>query len=392
MAKQYDLSVFLGKLSLFTLKQFCDWVNLEFEYIETNDKNDAFGQAITFFESLSTEDAKTVEAHFKAINDLTPEAGIEMLIEKACDQGLELPDNREEYSTYDLSTWFYLNHPELFQDTLTKYDLWDTSGWLDVYIQNSNQNNIRQKNNELQEAIQEYIFEKRSVRKHCVVKLHERDDGKITYVAFPQGFAKLEIGYGNSGQLDSQQVTQPVEHVYFTYDEATSMLSVKAKGGKPVKQKYAQLFTVSVLGQKVEFMQNKVFDLNKITDPDFEMPTEADVERVLVKSIALLRMDGTARYTLDVFDDGSATGLEGVRKHLQTLNHPERGCYVAQARIYAKFRNPPKGTRGTVTVQLGWPNSHNFADKQLHNRLREYLEQWGLIQFYSHELASGYGE
>jgi len=215
--------------------------------------------------------------------------------------------------------------------------------------------------------------------KYCIPKLYKYD-GKISYILYPQDHARTDVTYSGPEALDDIKRTIPVMKVYFTYDPKYSVLSVRAKGGKPVKKNLQRIFTEVVLQQSADKIAGRMYDLNVLKNKDFVFdydPTE--IETAKVKAIGLKAYDdsyrGFLRFNIDTLD-----GNKDMLRTLGEMNNPQYNAYISQAVIYVKFKKKPKGSRGTVTVTLTFPQSHNLAETRLHYRVKELLREWKLAR------------
>ena len=118
-------------------------------------------------------------------------------------------------------------------------------------------------------------------------------------------------------------------------------------------------------------------------------PHGPELELFKVKSLTILKYGKIERRIVENLSDTS-TGMDGIKAMLEHDNHPEAAANIVGAKLYARFKSAPAGMRRYVTVQLGWPNRHNFADKVTHNQLRDYLIKWGVAVQNTDEIASAY--
>lgn len=382
MAKTFNPQQFLARLDpslAATYYQKQKDLRLTFDVDPTWTKKEAGEANSDFLQSLTDEQREIAESDFRIVNELKSYAGADMIYQKAQQLNLELPDDFDQYSLQDKALWFYLKYPDEFISTTDEYELHDGSGWAEVYIDNKPGNNIEDKGSALARAVSTFYWDHFNKGKYCIPRLYKYD-GKISYILYPQDHARTDVTYSGPDSLDDIRRTIPVMKVYFTYDPKYSVLSVRAKGGKPVKKRLQKIFAETVLQQPESSIAGRMYDLNLLKEKDFAFdydPTE--IETVKVKATGLKAYDDSFRATLR-FGRDTLGGTEDMMQTLQNLNNPQHNAYISQAVIYIKFKRKPKGSRGTVTVTLTFPQSHNLAETKLHYRVKELLREWSLAR------------
>ena len=377
MAQTFVLKDILRHTNPSLVTEYCRRNNIPFELKNKEDEDETVNRFETIFNGLSREQQGQVESDFQEINDLCPNASIAMLIQEAKDSGQPLPtEDLGKMSEHDSAFWFYLNQTQTFDKVSILWEVNETLGWKEVYAGQVSLVKVSGKSEMLKRALSVYLMETDLKGKNCKVEEYVRDGG-ICYVAYPEDYARADVRYDDNNSLRKKEVRKPVFKIYFVYNPEEGRLRVKAGGGTEKIKAYQKIFMATVLEDKSDPVNDRIFDLDKLKDKNliFSYEPEDHVEYVLIKTLRLKYFDGGKRITLDY---GDGRGLADLHDWIESLHIPLDMVHITQAIIIVKFKPTIKRSSGKVTVQLSFPNSQNLADKPLHNKVRELLRRWGI--------------
>jgi len=393
MAKTFYINDFLRLVGAEILKDYYASINVSFDYDKNLNSENLIDFVLDHYKNLDDETQDRVTRDLREVNEMTAYAGEELLKTGAKRSKVKTPDNFEDYSQYDTALWFFMNEYSLFDKASTLFELQDAVGWRDVFVPQVSNAKAAKKRKVFEAALRQHLQDKELKGRYCIVEKYNKD-GKLFFVAFPQDYAQADYHYSSATKLNDRVVRIPIFKIYFKYDSSIGMLSVKTKGGKEKAENYQKIFCKHVLDHEMSTEDQKIYDLNQIKDVNFSLPTGPEMEYVKIKSVTLLYYDKSLRLTLDLNDD-SKLGLDDFHYRAKQLGIPLDFVNVVSAKFYFNFKPPKnrtKGSRSTVTAQVSFPNSHSFADKPLHNKARDYLQNWGITKKQDEEIATTYLE
>lgn len=388
MAHTFVLNDFVRHATLPALSGYCKANEIDFPFdIARTDKEVCDEITGYFLTNIPPEQLGQLQSELAQINELAEYAGVAILIQRAKEAKVQLPDNIVDLAIYDQAIWFFLHSQEIFLDTITEYQVEHSVGWRPALLPKIPTEEIKRKKDELGQELRQYLLKKESKGQFCSVKTCERNN-KIFLVAYPQGYTQMEMAYKNSSDLD-REIRKPVSKIFFWYDPETGILRVKSPGGKSRINDYKRIFAKVMTGRE-EFQNAYEYDLNLLKDPNFPFPVGPDVEMVKVKGITLLWKDGSARDIIDVYDN-TKLGLSDIHGKLERMHIPFDMVDIGSVTFYIKFKNTAvkhrKGQRYTVTVRLTSPSGDDLSDTYLDNLTWEYLQKWGLAKMANEHAA-----
>lgn len=395
MANTFYINDFLRHINIDLLKSFYDSNSVPFSYSKKLNTEELINHVLDHFKSLSGDTQDVVITQLSQVNELSAYAGAELLKEAAKKGKVKLPEKFDDFSIKDTALWFYMNEDSLFNQTATKYELQDTVGWKDIFVPQISNAKVSRKRNVFTLALQKHLQDNESKGRYCIVEKYLKN-GNIFFVAQPQDYARSDVTYSDATKINNKIIRKPIFKIFFRYDPKIGMLSVKSTAGraKDKIKNYQKIFCKHVLNHEVNFEDQKIFDLNLIKDEHFSLPTKPEVEYVKIRSATLLYYDRSLKITLDLNQD-SRSGLDDFHYRVKQLRIPLDFVNVVSAKFYFNFKKPAslsKGLRTTVTAQVSFPNSHNFADKTFHNKAREYLKEWGITKKHDEKIVAAYLE
>lgn len=379
MAQTFILRDFLRHTSSSFVKEYCQHSSVPFELKPGMTDDEALEQFVTTFNQLSRPQQEQIELDFQEINDLSANTSVALLIQEAKDKNQSLPAEKlQEMGQYDAAFWFYLNQPQVFSEVSVLYEVSETRGWNEVYMRKVGLAEVVNKSNLLANALSEHLLQTELKGKNCVVEEYTRD-GRVCYVAYPEDYAQADVLYDAQNSLKKKQVRKPVFKIYFVYEPEEGRLRTKAKGGAQRVKMYQKIFSKVILSDDSDPINNRIFDLDKLKNKDLILSYEPEdnIEYIHIKSLRLSYVDGSKRITLEA-GSTAIMGLTDFHEWIESLHIPLDLMHVTQAIITVKFKPTIKRTKGTVTVRLNYPNSHDLAEKPLHRKVKELLRRWGI--------------
>jgi len=379
MSQGFVLKEFILQTSPSFFREYCQLNNISITFPKSNDEDDVKEEILEQLASMSDKERSAIELDLQEINSLTPNEGLHMLIEEAKGKNLEVPfDEVEQLNQHDKAFWFYLHQNELFSEVATWYEVNDTRGWKELTgLKNIiDASKIKSKTGNLQKALSTYIFANELRGKNCYVECYEQED-RLCFVAYPEDYTESSIVYDRK-KLRKRYPHKPVDKIFFLYYPKEGRLSTKAAGGWKRAKAIQKIFGEAVLGIELNVDSDRVFNLDRLKDPQFEFPTppEDKVEFVKLKQLQLRFFGGTRRINLDVNED--TDGVQPIHDFIKDLRIHLNRVYVSKAVFQIKFDTPIKKSSGTLTFYVGWPNSHNINDNPRYRVVKQYLKDWGL--------------
>lgn len=375
MAKTFDLKHFIFGLSAESIKHYCKNNKLDFATTDDDNIHEAFEK---FYFGLEQEMQRKIEADFSEANDLTPGTATEMLTEYGSQSGIVFPAGFKDFAQNDKSLWFFLEKRDIFDRVFQETDFQDMTGWRYVKSVAKEISDLDGKTEKLGKAIADFLMGTRLKGRYCFVRSHNQEN-VIYFTAFPEGYTHAELEY-NTPQQMRRSLTKPADRVYFSYDQTTGRIGVRAKGTKQTKSEYQNIFNNIILENFEVLDDDRIFDLNILKNPEFsfDATSEYRMKYARVKTLMIKAVDNTWRLTIDVYDDDKHDVVE-IHQKMKSLNlHPDK-YLIQQAIIKVQFEDSGiYRSRDSVTFRLSWPNSHNLTNKKRDLVVKELLRHWKL--------------
>ena len=119
------------------------------------------------------------------------------------------------------------------------------------------------------------------------------------------------------------------------------------------------------------------FYLDRVLDPDFNVPHGPELEQVAYLSITLIPMAHSQMVTLNFLADIPLTTAE---LHWRIREHTPL-AYLTVHHLVLEFRfagDELPCSQRTMCCELTTPNQHNLTDTPEHQQILQYLHRWGL--------------
>lgn len=379
MSQGFVLKEFILQTSPSFLREYCQLKNVPLTIPSSGDEDEVKESIIEQFAKMDDKQRSAIELDLQEINSLTPNEGLHMLIEEAKSKNLEVPyDEMDQLNQHDKAFWFFLHQNELFSEVATWYEVNDTKGWKELtgVKKVKDISKISTKTAKLQKALSTYIFANELRAKNCYVECYGQED-RVCFVAYPEDYTESSIVYDHK-QLRKRYPHKPVDKIFFLYYPKEGRLSTKAAGGWKRAKAIQKIFGEAVLGVDLNVDSDRVFNLDRLKDPQFSFPTPPGdkVEFMKLKQLQLKFFGGTRRINLEVNED--ADGVQAIHEFIRDLRISLNRVYVSKAVFQIKFETAIKKSSGTLTFFLAWPNSHNINDNPRYRKVKQYLKDWGL--------------
>ena len=335
-----------------------------------------------------------VERDFQDAFSLGDEGGVKCILAEADDLGDDLADRLMRVDGHeDKALWTLVHAPEAFEAART----WHAVDSLSFRRHRKGLPKIAPTcDDEVERKLGDALiafFSKEARGRCCDVDIFVREGaldpdtgemkgGRTLFCAYPEDYATTDIGYDEHGKRKRRTRLSAFEIIYlYFHDEGR--LSLYAKGDKKKARALQRIFIEKVLGMDtpLDLMGERVFELDGLKRPDFEFPTppEDGVEFVRLKKMRLsIQGEPGKRITFEAGTGGNGKPAHAVHGFLEeSLNQEKRPLdryRVTQATMQVKF--PGKGSRGSVTFNITWPDSCSLRDDETHMKIKGYLRDW----------------
>lgn len=219
-----------------------------------------------------------------------------------------------------------------------------------------------------------------SIRTHPVTG----DDTEMVHATiYVEAKAESELGFGPAETLE-RQVVQKVVEVGIACDPKEKILEICARGGKKVRDRYADAFATHFApasDRPVEAPRREVFLEVLSSDPDFLIEPADGIERAEVSSLDFFSTGGGfARF--EKRGDGETIYQFLDRRFGSTSPLRATGWQIVSATLRIKLAaNEGKRAR-TLTVTLRTPNTTTLPNKTEADRqfVFDLLERWQIFE------------
>ena len=338
------------------------------------------------FQTLFPELVSTIETDLRQINELTTYAAQTILLDLAKMRQVQLPDQVTQMTQYDMALWFFLNQPTIFAQAIRIYELEDLAGWREFLSPQKTSRHLRDRTKAIQTALQTHLLKSERRGANCIIE-HYRKGNSLFYIAYAEDFARVKVTYTGSQQLN-RQICKPVQRIYFRYDMATGLLSIKGFRGRRQLEAYRNIFCQAVLKQQATRPKVYVCNLRLLAAPEFQLTCGPDVDRVVITSVTVTLANRSRTVTLD-FTTEAPTTITELHRQLGQYNLSVDLVTFLRVKFCFKFKlTAISQGRNSVTCYLAHPDAHNLADTPLHHQVMAYFKQWGLYCLASDETST----
>lgn len=326
-------------------------------------------------QGLHTATANELETDLRDINDMATEDGLLAFLEIAENKGVRPQEDLEKLTGYhDKALYFFLHHPAIFDFASITHHVTDLKAKVERFLKKRAADTVASKGKALAGVLRDYLLSTDGRGRECEVNVFQHED-YVCFIAYPEDFAKSPLCY--EGSRLKKHPLRPTFEIIYIYYPKTGKVELSAKGGPRRHMELFKIFNRVVLEDEKAIAElEKTYRLEKFLDESLNLPTLAEdaVEYVRLQKLRLSHKFEDYRITLDL---KQANGLDSMRTVLGKMRLPVSAFNVVQAEIKMKF--PGRGRKGSVSINLSYPDKCNLNDSPTHLKAKKYLEEWGLV-------------
>lgn len=377
MAK-FRFKPFLREIKDIYLEQYFQSKQLEYTTPEYKNDRERIDLINRYFEELIEELRNEIEAELSDVCDLANDSGSTLMLQFLHEnESKRINEFGEAGNYHDRALWLFLNEPEIFNDSKTFQFLENLSSKHIKSVRNKVPINTIEKNkHELEKAVMGYFRLNEGRGGNCQSEIYKYKD-RAVFIVYIEDYVKTDQHFKNGALTKFSR--KPAFEIIYIYSPEDLSLEVAARGQRRKINDLANLFNEFILEDKVKLPESQfIYNLNKILDPDFEIPTDPDdqIEKVFLKKLRFTNKHNKVNKVTIELDD--ALGIEEMlseAKHRNLHNDLSR-FNISQATFRLKF--PGKGNRGSVTMTSTYPDMNDLTDKETHLKAKKYIEKWNL--------------
>jgi hypothetical protein len=371
MAREYSEKSFLVEIDDYSLieQYFRARKITSFSYVKDKKatrSNEATAEQIEAVLRAQPEEAqKEIERDFQNINNLSNEKGAQNLMAEAAEQSITLTAAQTiEQNLYDRALWFFLNHPNVFEQADAVQQFYDLNGWKRVPVPSKPIDFVVKKKDGLTTALKKYYEEKEARGKYGDVEMYPKGDRIYIVARFTNHAESDFIPDEKTGGLTKKGTRRPPFEIYYLYrpnegDDNGGELEIKARGGWQKQRDLLGVFTEAVFNHKLDDTK-QTFDLEKLKSESFTMVADPQdqMEWWWLKSLELRTPDRLTRIKITVSDTGRKGAL-AMWEQLRRLHLDDKisTMLINSADIQIKFKPTRKRQKGTASFYINWKDS-----------------------------------
>jgi hypothetical protein len=274
-----------------------------------------------------------------------------------------------------LALWFFVHHPDLFQDVFFHHEVRDVQAWrlakaeVDLDI-----GDLPQKATGLGEELRAFFRQEAGLGRFCAVEAHLLPDA-ICFAARVADRIQLVEVFSERG-VPTLQRLRPALTVLFTYSRHDGRVLLKSHlRSIDHVTKLFQCFGQAVLNRPVT-CDGTPFNLDKLKQPFHPLP---DAENMAVARLRMLHLRyperlGRRCIKLETLASDAPTAIdELLSRHVPGDVARDLTVTFAELQVGLYFR----GRRKNYLIRL-WPDRCSLNQTALGERLRACLQRWGL--------------
>ncbi len=326
---------------------------------------------------------RAIENDFQRINNMANEKGSLNLLSEAADRNLVLPMAQiSQMNVYDKAFWFFINHPEAFDQADAVQQFLDLNGWKRTPAPTATIQSVLGKKNQLETALKNYFLQKETKGNYGSVEMYPKGNNVYVVARLTDHAEAKFVPDESTSKIVKNGTHRPIFEVYYLYrrieNEEGSELEIKAKGGWQKQQELLGVFLKAVFD--VEFDDTRqTFNLDLIKDPSFNLITEASdqVEWWYLKAVEMSTPDRKSNIRVSLRDD-TMRETRAMWNQLTRLNLAAQMNNMVINRVDMKIKYTPIRPRqkGTVTFSINWKDSCSLnGTDELHIRTRKILKK-----------------
>ncbi len=371
MAKEYSEKSFLLEIDDYALvEQYLLSRNItDFSYTKPTGKKNTEDTVIQIEAALRKQGEthqQEIERDFQRISHLSNEKGSQNLMTEAAEQSIALaPAQTIEQNPHDRAFWFFLNHPDVFDQADAVQQFYDLNGWKRVPVPSKSIDFVQNKKGALLEALKKHYGEKEARGKYGDVDVYPKKD-RVYVVARLTDYAESDFTPDEkTGGLKKGGTRRPTFEVYYLYrpnegdEDNGGELEIKARGGWQKQRDLLAIFAKSVFEHEMDDSK-QTFNLELLKNPTFAMVADPNdqMEWWWLKSLELRTKDRLTRVKITVSND-SRGGVAPMWDQLGHLNLADKigDMLINSADFQIKFKPSKQRQKGTASFNINWKDS-----------------------------------
>lgn len=377
MSKEYSERSFLLEIDDYSLVEKylrAQSIN-DFSYAKPEGKTkkkaaeETVDRIVSVLRSQPDESQRDIENDFRRISFLANEKGSQNLMAEAAEQNITLSAAQAiEPNSHDRALWFFITHPNVFEQAEAVQQFYDLNGWKRVPVPRKSIEFVSEKKDELVEALKKYYTETDGRGKYGDIDIYEKAD-RVYIVARLTNYAESDFEPDDkTGRLVKKGTRRPPFEVYYLYrpnegedDNGNGgELEIKARGGWQKQRDLLAVFAKAVFGHELDDTK-QTFDLNLLKNQSFRLIADAEdqMEWWWLKSLDLRTPDRLVRIKVSVSAVGMKSGVDAMWEELKRLNLADKvgSMLINNAEFQIKFKPTQKRQKGTVSFNINWKDS-----------------------------------
>jgi len=345
------------------------------------------------WQALPDAQRRQVQTIFQDLWELADEQGIRAFADAL---KAHAPHRAWEFTVFpsrlNKALWFYVNYPELFEQTafFVRAD-WLTRSHYAVRRNSLPRTSITvtpEMRASLANSLRDYYWPHEMRGRHCHVEHYTRSGGNEYFFAYLDDWPDSRLVFEDDGAFEavSQRFAFSVLFVFCPQDGS---LELVARGSKAVHYPLQRAFAKSVFGIDVAPVDplHPVYDLQPLLESDLTYPTETTdrIAQVRLKRIELMPIGSALcgasleiRFTSRI---ARREWLEMIHRQIEALGLARSQVEVRQAWFQLVFLNPGLGRTKTATFKVSLPSSCDLKTKS--DEIREIgercLKRWEIL-------------
>ena len=310
---------------------------------------------------------REIESDFRQIYRLANEQGSQNLMAEAGDQGKNVDKLLlSEMNNHDLSMWFFLKYPGVFEEAIAEQNFLDKGSWKRVPVVNKQLSLIESKKEKLEASLRQF-FSGEARGKYCLVETFVKKD-RAYIVAHLSDYPVQDMAPDEKTRsLKVAGMKRSIFGVYYIYkpsdERGQSVLEVSAKGGYGKQFNLLALFARDVLGMRLED-KHQTYDLNVFKRRNFTLSADpGEIEGWWLKSIELKAKDRNTKFKITV-NDSDYQGADVMWRKLEdhNLHNMIQDMQIDRVDLQIKFPSTREHPKGTNTFYINWKDTCSLSD------------------------------
>lgn len=233
---------------------------------------------------------------------------------------------------------------------------------------------------ELKHALQAFLVEKDNCGKVCTVDVVERENGKFSIIAYPDGHAVPKLYHDEEENLRPRMDVSVFE-ILFGVDTGAGTLELSTHLSKGLKQELEDLFIRTMYGIEPPPVSIPTYNLEILKNPRLVLATEP--KDCLTAEVSYLNLKWPGIKSTSSFGANEHGTFVRPIAHLLGCEPKElEGATVRSGKIRFHFHRMPGRRAGSLCAEFTSPENLviRCRDLQRVETMQYYLKKWGVIQ------------